>query len=954
MSLPFPIFLLGLIVGSTYGLLAVGLVLIYRSNRIINFAHGQIGAFGATIFGVLVATYDLPYWLMLPLAMAFSALIGAGVEAGVVRRLRNAPRIMSVIATLGFGAFLLGFQQAVSSTAQSGLRFPEPTGMPTFTVGTFLVTQSYSSMLFLTPVLVAVLAVFLRYSRFGMAMRAAAANPDAALLSGIFAPRMSMAAWAIAGVVSCFTAVFILPLQPVVAGNTFGTSLVLRALVAGVIGRMTSLPIAFGAGLGLGVLEQALAFNRVAAGTFDIVLFAGILVGLLFLQPAGSRRGDEEAGAWALVSGWRPLPSGYRDAVLVRRGGTIVWALALLAGVLAPTVASFRATSTLTTIYALAIAGLSLGVITGLAGQLSLGQFALAGIGGAAAAYTAQATSNVPLAVLVGGAAGLGASVVVGLPALRIRGLMLAVTTLAFALAARNWLFQQSWMLADAVRTPKLLLGSFSLEGTKRFYYFALFFLAAAVWLARHVWRGGLGRIMVALRDNEEAARAFTVAATMRKLQAFGVSGFLAGVGGAVYVFAIGQASYAEFEPSLSIDLVATAVIGGIGLVAGPLIGALYIFGLPEFLPFDAATLAASAAGWLILILYFPGGLASIIEPVRNRIARTLAAWSGVDVERADALAASVRSERGQASVPPSAMIARAPEAAPPRPAREEPLLYAEHLTKRYGGVLAVDDVSVTVNEGETLGLIGPNGAGKTTLFELLSGFVKPDDGDIRLDGRSLLRRYMLFGRPAFLASASPERRGRLGMIRSFQDSSLFPTMSVEQVLMLAQEREDPTTLLRGVFGSQEQERPKRERARELIGMMGLEAYRERQIRELSTGTRRVAELACMVALSPDLLLLDEPSSGIAQRETEALGSLLERVRSDLGTTMVVIEHDIPLIMGLADRIVVMESGRVIAVGSPKQIRTDARVVDSYLGTDTTAIRRSGRTTQQLAEASIE
>jgi ABC-type branched-subunit amino acid transport system ATPase component/ABC-type branched-subunit amino acid transport system permease subunit len=938
-SVPGPIVLLGLIVGSTYGLLAVGLVLIYRSNRIINFAHGQIGSFGAAVFGVLVATHHLPYWLMFPLALAFSALIGAGVEAGVVRRLRNAPRLMSVIATLGFGAFLLGFEQAVNQTTQSGLRFPEPPGMPTFTVGTFLVTRSYASMLFLTPIVVAALTVFLRYTRLGSAMRAAAANPDAALLSGIFASRMSTAAWAIAGAVSCFTAVFILPLQAFVAENTFGPSILLKALATAVVARMTSLPIALGSGIALGVLEQVLAFNRVAAGTFDIVLFGLILVGLLILPPPGARSGEDSGSAWASVQSWKPLPAAYRRAFLVRNGSTVLWVGAFVVGALAPLVTSYRATSALTTIYAFSIAGVSLGIITGLAGQLSLGQFALAGIGAAVAVHVANSTGNFTLALLVGGAAGAGASAVVGLPALRIRGLMLAVTTLAFALAARNWLFQRSWMFGGSgVRVGKPLIGSLSLDGTKRYYYFVLFFLVASIWVAKHIWRGGLGRIMTALRDNEDAARTFTIAAPMRKLQAFGIAGFLAGVAGAVYAFEIGQIAHPNFELGLSINIVAITVIGGVGLLAGPLIGALYIFGLPDFLPFDAATLAASAAGWLLLILYVPGGLAAVMEPIRNRLARAVAAWSGVDVESSDADVAAMA--RGDGSALPAR---RRTMTRPTRVRRRAgpKLLVGQGLTKRYGGVLAVDNVSIDVHQGETLGVIGPNGAGKTTLFELLSGFTKPDAGHIELDGRPLTRRIE-FGRYGFSATLSPEHRGRLGLIRSFQDSSLFPTMTVEQVLMLAFERADPTRLLPAVFGSHVQEEPKRKQALDLISMMGLDPYRERQIRELSTGTRRITELACMMALSPRLLLLDEPSSGIAQRETEALGALLERVKRDVGTTMVVIEHDIPLVMGISDRVIAMESGRVIAVGSPKQVRNDPRVVESYIGADTAGIERSG------------
>jgi ABC-type branched-subunit amino acid transport system ATPase component len=214
-------------------------------------------------------------------------------------------------------------------------------------------------------------------------------------------------------------------------------------------------------------------------------------------------------------------------------------------------------------------------------------------------------------------------------------------------------------------------------------------------------------------------------------------------------------------------------------------------------------------------------------------------------------------------------------------------------------------------------------------LFELISGFTKPDSGRVHFAGRDVTR-------------LPPETRGRLGLIRSFQDAALFPTLTVLDTLKLAQERVAPTKLIASAIGSQRAEADKEERARELIALMGLDAYRSKEIRELSTGTRRIAELACMAALEPSVLLLDEPSSGVAQSETEALGELLRRLRRYLSASLIVIEHDMPLIMGISDRIVAMESGHVLTEGSPEVVRLDERVVESYLGADGRAIQRSG------------
>jgi ABC-type branched-subunit amino acid transport system ATPase component len=211
----------------------------------------------------------------------------------------------------------------------------------------------------------------------------------------------------------------------------------------------------------------------------------------------------------------------------------------------------------------------------------------------------------------------------------------------------------------------------------------------------------------------------------------------------------------------------------------------------------------------------------------------------------------------------------------------------------------------------------------------LLSGFTRPDTGEVIFDG-------------ADVSDLGPEERGRRGLIRSFQDAALFPTMTVTEAVMLAHERVAPTRFLSSVAGFSFGERAKDRQARELVAFMGLDAYRDKQIQELSTGTRRITEIACLVALQPKLLLLDEPSSGIAQRETEALGQLLVDLKAQLGLTLLIIEHDIPLIMGISDRIVAMADGQVLATGTPQEVRTNPMVVEAYLGGSIAAIERSG------------
>lgn len=929
-EMPFPPMALGAIIGLVYGLLAVGVVLVYRTNRIVNFAHGETGAFAAAVFGLVVTRWHIPYWVALPFGLAIGGLVGAGAEMAVIRRLRNAPKLMSVVATLGVGTLLVTFAVLMNATAGVGSQYPEPSGLPTFKIGALLVSPSYVAMLILGPIAVAALVVFLRRSRYGLALRAAAAAPETARLSGVFAGRMSSLAWALAGALSAFTAILTQPAQGFSGAQTFGPSLLLRALAAAAVGRMSSLPGALAAGIGLGVIEQLLLWNFAEAGLVQVVLF-GIILLALVIQRAKVGREDDDRGSWAIVQALSPVPDALRRVWAIRNLGSIFGAVALAIAIALPALGiSNSAAVQWSGIFALSIVGLSLGIVTGLGGQLSLGQFAIAAIGGV---ISYQVSSHGGPFVLAFVYAGMGAaltSVVLGLPALRAKGLMLTVTTLAFALIAPAWLLGQPWMLGGSVNPSRPSPFGWDLTNGRSYYFFALALLVLVIMIARNVRRGGFGRVLVAVRDNEDNARAFTIRATVVKVQAFLLAGFIAGLGGALYAHGLSVVGTASFPTALSIDLVKMTVIGGLGIMAGPLLGALFVLALPAFVPLDTLGLAASSLGQLIIIMYLPGGLAQLIEPIRHRLIKLIGKRAGIDVDAAYA-EAEPTSERSTSGT--GVQIRELPFASRRAKPAGTLLLEARDLHKRFGGVHAVDGVSLRVHAGETVGLIGPNGAGKTTTFELLSGFVHADDGAVWFDGHDV-------------TALGPEVRAKMGLIRSFQDSALFPTMTVTEAITIAFERAAPTGFLSSVAGFSWQEKKKQSQAREVVSLMGLDPYRDRQIQELSTGTRRITEIACLVATRPTLLLFDEPSTGIAQRETEALGRVINEIKEALGLTLVIIEHDMPLIMGLADRIIAMADGKIIASGPPEVVRKDPLVIDAYLGGAITAIERSGPSTQ--------
>ena len=265
--------------------------------------------------------------------------------------------------------------------------------------------------------------------------------------------------------------------------------------------------------------------------------------------------------------------------------------------------------------------------------------------------------------------------------------------------------------------------------------------------------------------------------------------------------------------------------------------------------------------------------------------------------------------------------------------ATDEKVLQVRDLRRTFGGITAVDDISLELRSGQILGVIGPNGAGKTTLFDLISGFLRPDEGRITMNGTDIT----LMG---------PEARARLGLGRSFQDARLFPALTVTECVMLALEREvdvrDPVAAALNLPAVADSEAKLHKRADELIELMGLEAFANKFISELSTGSRRIVDLACVLAHDPKVLLFDEPSSGIAQRETEALAPLLLRIRDATGASLLVIEHDMPLVTSVSDEMLALDLGRVIARGRPQDVVHDPAVVESYLGTTEAVIARSG------------
>ena len=359
-------------------------------------------------------------------------------------------------------------------------------------------------------------------------------------------------------------------------------------------------------------------------------------------------------------------------------------------------------------------------------------------------------------------------------------------------------------------------------------------------------------------------------------------------------------------------------MIGGLGSLAGAVLGAAWVIGLPAFWPNNQTVLLlTSSIGLLIVLLYFPGGFTQIGYTLRGDPARL-------------ARAAPARAPLKTTTAPP-ASLTRIAEPGSLVLNADGSALSTTGLTVQFGGLTAVDAVDFRAEPGEVIGLIGTNGAGKSTLLNAIGGFV-PSQGRIELLGRDI-------------SKLPAHYRAREGLGRTFQAATLFPELTVRECVQLALEARKRHVVLGHRCSAcrrrRRLERAKRAEAAELIDFLGLGRYADRFIAELSTGTRRIVELASVLAVAPRVICLDEPTAGVAQREAEAFGPLIKRVQQELDATLIVVEHDLPLIMSISDRIYCMEAGVVIAEGTPHDVRNNAAVVASYLGTDERAIQRS-------------
>jgi ABC-type branched-subunit amino acid transport system ATPase component/ABC-type branched-subunit amino acid transport system permease subunit len=581
----------------------------------------------------------------------------------------------------------------------------------------------------------------------------------------------------------------------------------------------------------------------------------------------------------------------------------------------APLFLDVAQTSYVTTALAFGIVALGLDILVGTTGQLSLAHAALYGVGCYVALGVGSRGLAWPLAFLVAMAAAALVAVVVGLPSLRIRGLQVAIATLAFQVFAQQ--IPSKWAGVKSVGAPFERPGY--LVDDTHFYYVALGCVVLVLVVLATLKRTRGGRVLLAVRDVEGRAAAFGITPGRAKLFAYGLSGAVAGLGGAV--FALQQTSVNDTSPFIlrnSLLLVAVVVVGGARSPVGILLAALLLQALPQILGTDfeivgkpASQVLPAALAFLLLvsIVVQPQGIGGVLRDFGARLTDTGERPSPRPMPT-DPVASAARA-RDLRDVP-RPLVHRLPTPA---------LLVARDVSVRYGGVQALADVTLEVRRSEIVGLIGANGAGKSTFFNAVSGLA-PTTGSIRYRDKDLLR-------------LPPAARSARGVARTFQDMGLVRGDTVRENVLLAQTWLADYPAVAGLLalgGSVGTERELRRRADEALELFGLTHLAAERLGALPYGTMRIVEIAAAVASGPDLLLLDEASAGLTPDEAHALGDRFQALRDELGLTLVVIEHHVPLIAGTCDYCYCLESGALIAEGTPAEVVAQPRVVESFLG----------------------
>jgi sulfate-transporting ATPase len=899
----------GLGAGGAYALTAIGVVTIYRGSGVLNFAHSAIGMAGTYVFwefyrngAVTTGLHPLELW---PLGPAMVVGIGAGAVIGllvyvlVMYPLRNASELARVIATLGV---LLVIQNAALLIYSSQTtEIPQFLGRGSFKL--FGAPFQYNSAIVLAiVVLLAIgLTLLFRLTRLGLSATALQVRPVAAATLGISPHPVGVITWTLGGSLAAAAGILVVP--TVGLSPTQLTLLINYALAASLLGRFRNYGITVAAALAMGIAQSVMVEYNVSNWISQTIPFAVILVALLIGGTAVPGRGFAESRLPRVSTGrLRPTQAaiGLGVATFFALGLGSGWSISVASAAIA------------------ALVSLAIVIVTGYAGQISLATYALMGVGALLGAHAAGTWGlGYPLAVVIGTVAGGGAGLLLGLPAIRVRGIDLTVATLVFGIAIANTVFISSLFIGnngfDGIVVPTPRLFGLDVDPTvhpSRFTILCLVLLALVGIGTANLRRSAAGRRLLAVRANERGAAALGISVGGAKVAAFALGGAVAGLAGTLTVFWSRTVTFTNFDVFKSIFALAFTVVSGVGYIAGAIYTGLISSGGPISYVFrnltsDIDVILAIASGVFVvqIMLQNPDGLIPLLSHQKAWI------WQRLRPRRP---APTARAEHEKLARVEADLITAEPT--PPG----EVLLRVDGLSLRYGSVRAVDDVSLEVRQGEILGVIGPNGAGKTSLIDTITGFARQTDGSICLGGDDI-------------SGWTIRRRARAGLGRTFQNLELFSDLTVRENLLAARDPRGAAAYLTGWI------RPGSDRltgaAAQAAALLGLGPYLGSEIRTLPQGTQRLVAVARALAAEPRVLCLDEPAAGLADAERDAMSRAIRLVVERLRVGVLLIEHNIDVVAGLCDRLLVLDFGKVVADGLPGEVLASDIVRAAYLGT---------------------
>jgi branched-chain amino acid transport system permease protein len=645
---PTALFLFGIATGALYGLIATGIILIYRTNRIINFAAAAIGAVPAILGIFLQLLKGTSYWVTLLVTVVGGLALGGLADIVLIRRFRTAPRLILTVATIGIAQGLAFFAIKIpiwlgSEDIGANVKTPWNRFRWETSSGNLLFNGDYIFSVFAVLAMAGGLSAFFRFTKMGIALRAAAENSDRASLLGIPVKQVQTLSWMIAGLFGAMTIFLRAPLVGVPVDGTLGYQVLLFAFAAAVMARMESVWLAVLAGFAVGILEQASVYSTGSNDLSAAIMLAFILGTLLLQRGKLSRAQDSGVSTWQALKEFRPVPSELRDLPVVRAGKIVVGVLVLALALWAPNLVSEGEIAKMSLIPVTAIVAVSLVILTGWAGQISLGQFALVGAGAVTAGKLATDFNQDFFVTLVAGTlVGAVVAVIVGLPAVRIQGLFLAVTTLSLAGATQFYFLKRTYAFGQAILPTQgsdrvgrpVLFERIDLAPQRNYYYFCLAGLGLVLLAAKSFRKHRSGRVLIATRDNGRAAPAFAIDLVRTRLAAFAVAGAIAGFAGVLQVYQSQSVDASTYGLVPSVNVFVATVIGGLTSLAGGVAGAVivqavYLLGDPRI---EGISFLVTGPGLLVVLLFLPGGFAQLGFGLRDRFLRRVADRAGIHV----------------------------------------------------------------------------------------------------------------------------------------------------------------------------------------------------------------------------------------------------------------------------------------------------------------------------------